>query len=401
MIKILLIHNYYRYRGGEDRYVNILEHSLTGKGHTVIRYFSDSRDIGDFGLIRKWLIPFRMIASAAVDKSLDGLVKQEKPDLAIVHNLSPLFSPSMLNVLKKNNVPVLKRLENFKFLCLNGLFLRNNFMACEVCKHGNFLPGVIHRCYQRSFFSSLGMAMAETIHRRRQTIVKNTGLFLATSAFVKSRFAAAGFPEDRIEVQPNFIDFPPLDTPRPHDGYAIYIGRLSREKGLLTLLNAFKDLPGLPLKILGEGPLEQQLKEYAHRYHMKHVSFEGFIDGPLKREKIAHARFLIFPSECYESFGYSIVEGFACGVPVLASDIGSAREPVETGKTGFLFKPGDADDLKQQVQSMLDDPEGLEKMRYNALEKAKRLYTSETGIEKLETLFHRLVNGRERQRNGA
>lgn len=392
MKRILLIHNYYRYRGGEDRYVNILEHILTGQGHSVIRFFSDSRDIGDFHLLKKCLIPFRMIRSSAADKKLDALIKREKPALAIVHNLSPLFSPAMLKVLKKNKVPVLKRLENFKFLCLNGLFLRNNFVACEVCKFGNFFPGIVHRCYQRSFISSLGMALAETIHRRKQTIEKNTCLFLATSAFVKSRFVEAGFPGERIEVLPNFIDFQPLDAPKTHAGYAIYVGRLSKEKGLLTLLEAFKDLPGLPLKILGEGPLESELKEYAEKHKMNHVSFEGFIDGPLKREKIAHARFLVFPSECYESFGYSIVEGFACGVPVLASDIGSAREPVESGKTGFLFKPGDAPDLKCRIQAMLEDPENLEKMRHNALDKAKRLYTKETGVKNLETLFHRLLN---------
>lgn len=392
-MKILQIHNFYRYRGGEDRYVKILEETIRGNGHQVVHFFYDSLNIGSFSSIKKLMIPFRMINSPAAARELEQLIRKENPGLAVVHNLSPLLSPSVLKVLKRHNIPVLKRLENYKFLCLNGLFLRNNFKACEVCKNGNFIPGVIHRCYQRSFFSSLGMALAEYIHRRKRTVIKNSDLFLATSRFVKSRFLDAGFPEDKILVHPNFLDFDPVTapgTPGPKE-YAIYVGRLSREKGLLTLLKAFKNLPHLPLKILGEGPLEEEMKEFTRLHNMAHVSFEGFIDGQAKRDILEKALFSIFSSECYESFGYTIIESYACAVPVMASDMGGARELVTEGGTGYLFRPGDPQDLQKKIELLLSDRKRLETMKISALDRAKEHYTRETGSRSLAEVFQRLT----------
>ncbi len=392
-MKILLIHNYYRFRGGEDRYVDILENLLNHEGHQVTRFFSDSRDIRQFNFQQKLLIPLRLIRAPATGRKLDALLEKENPDLAIVHNLFPLFSLSLLKVLKRRSIPILKRLENYKFLCLNGLFLRNNFKVCEKCKQGNFFPGIFYRCYQRSFFKSLGIAVSEFIHRRKKTAIAAADLFLATSRFVKSKFVEAGFPGDRIAVYPNLIDFQPLETVLEPSNYAIYIGRLSKEKGLLTLLKAFEKLTELPLKILGEGPFEQQLKRFAHSRDMKHVSFKGFVDGDLKREMLANARFLVFPSECYESFGYSIIESYACGVPVVASDIGGARELVTEGETGFLFQPGQPEDLKKKIACLPAEPAQTEHMRQMALQKANQLYTLQSGYRNLEGLFRQLVPG--------
>jgi len=397
-MKILLVHNYYRYRGGEDRYVAILEDTLTRAGHRVIRFFRDSRDIDGFSPVKKWAIPFKLINSPALNRELEKFLLAEKPDLAVVHNLAPLLSLSVLRVLKKHGVPILKRLENYKFLCLNGLFLRNDFTTCEKCKPGNFLPGIIHRCYQRSLINSMGIAVGEWFHRRGKTVIRNVDCFLATSRFLKSKFVEAGFPGDKIEVFPNFIDFEPVtrgagggavSLPGP---YAVYVGRLSREKGLLTLLNAFVGLPHLPLKIVGSGPLEKELKEFAHDRNLGNIEFTGFIDGPLKREILTGARFLIFPSECYESFGYSIIEGYACGTPVIASDIGGARELVTEGETGFLFEPGNPDDLRRQISRLLAlDNEALMAMKEKSLARIGECYTGEIGYKNLENLLKKIL----------
>ncbi|NIM15328.1 MAG: glycosyltransferase [Candidatus Aminicenantes bacterium] len=390
-MKILLIHNFYRYRGGEDRYVRILEEVLRQNGHQVIHFFSDSRSIKQFNFLQKCLIPLKLINSSAASKELEKMIQQEKPHLAVAHNLMPLLSLSLLNVLKRNNIPILKRLENYKFLCLNGLFLRNNFNVCEVCRRGNFIPGIIHRCYQKSFFSSLGIAISEFIHRKLKTVSKTADLFLATSDFVKSKFVEAGFPGEKISVFPNFLDFEPEESVGQPENYAIYVGRLSKEKGLVTLLKAFKELPELPLKILGEGPLVDELKEFTRLHRMTHVTFEGFIDGQAKREILKKALLLVFPSECYESFGYSIIESYACGVPVVASDIGGARELVQNGENGFLFEVGNPEDLQKKISALLSDRQQLMRMKERALERAKKSYTKEIGYQDLAALFKRLV----------
>jgi glycosyltransferase involved in cell wall biosynthesis len=390
-MKILLIHNYYRYRGGEDRYVEILAETLGNEGHQVIPFFYDSLHIDTLHFLQKCLIPFRLIHSPAVSKKLARLVEVEKPDLAVIHNLSPLLSLSLLKVLRDSKVPILKRLENYKFLCLNGLFLRNDFSVCERCKQGNFLPGILFRCYQKRFAASLGVAAAEFIHRRLNTVIKFTGLFLASSQFVKKKFVEAGFPGERIVVYPNFLDFEPLDSTVSPGYYAVFLGRLSKEKGLITLLEAFKGLPELPLKILGEGPMEAELVEFVRLHRLKNISFEGFIDGELKRERLKRALFLIFPSECYESFGYTIIESFACGVPVIASDSGGARELVQEGVTGYLFKTGDPRDLQEKIARLMADGQRLQDLKKNALACAKTSYTRESGYRNLLQLFRQLA----------
>jgi len=390
-MRILLIHNYYRYRGGEDRYVDILEKNLKSRGHHVARFFFHSRDISGFNFFQKIMIPLRLLNSPSTNKYLEKLIAEQKPDLAVVHNLFPLLSLNLLKVLKRKGIPVLKRLENYKFLCLNGLFLRNDFTVCERCKYGNFFPGIIYRCYQGSFSSSLGIAISEFVHRRLRTAIKWSDLFLATSQFVKGKFVEAGFPQDKIVVQPNFIDFQPLNAAVPPGNYAVYLGRLSKEKGLLTLLEAFKELPDLPLKVLGEGPMEEELIEFARLHQMNNVSFEGFIDGEMKKEILKKALFLIFPSECYESFGYTIIESFACGVPVVASDIGGARELVTEGRTGFLFKAGCPKDLHEKILHLTANRQLLLDMKELALERAKSQYTLETGFQELFRLFQQLT----------
>jgi glycosyltransferase involved in cell wall biosynthesis len=393
-MKVLLIHNFYRYRGGEDRYVKILEDGLRLNGHQVIRFFYDSRDIKKFSFFRKISIPFKLIHSPSACHKLEQLILKEKPDLTVAHNLNPLLPLSILKVLKKHNIPILKRLENYKFLCLNGLFLRNNYNVCESCKHGNFLHGIIHRCYQRSFFNSIGYAISEFIHRKRQTVIKSSDLFLATSSFVKSKFVEAGFPGDRIVVHPNYLDFDPLESTTPPANYAVYLGRLSQEKGLFTLLKAFQQLPDIPLKILGDGPMEMELKEFVRLNNMPNVSFEGFVDGVSKQDILKKALFLVFPSECYESFGYTIIEAFACGVPVIATDIGGNRELVKEGSNGYLYQPNDPNDLKEKARLLLSDRKRLDEMKENSLDKSKKLYKRDLGYRQLFSIFEQLTGSK-------
>jgi glycosyltransferase involved in cell wall biosynthesis len=215
---------------------------------------------------------------------------------------------------------------------------------------------------------------------------------------LKTKFVEAGFPGQKIEVFPNFIDFEPatggevaVSLPGP---YAVYVGRLSREKGLLTLVNAFTGLPHLPLKIVGSGPLENEMKGFVHDRGLENIEFAGYIDGPLKREILAGARFLIFPSECYESFGYTIIESYACGAPVIASDIGGARELVAEGETGFLFEPGNPEDLRRQISRLLAlDDDALMIMKQKSLARANECYTGEIGYKNLENLFSKILGG--------
>ncbi len=394
-MKTLLIHNYYRYRGGEDRYAETLKETLSRNGHSVTRFSLDSKEINAFSLMDKLLIPKRLIHSSSVNKKVEELLEKDKPDLAVIHNLFPLVSLSVLNVLKKHGIPIVKRIENYRFLCLNGLFLRNDSRVCDVCKNGNFIPGIIHKCYQDSRLNSLGMALPLMTVNWRNMLFSTVDCFLSPSRFVKEKFVEAGFPAEKISVLPNFLDFEPMETTREPGPYAIFIGRLSEEKGLFTLLKAFKKFPGLRLKILGEGPLGKKLKEFAGSHRMENVEFPGFIDGKKKRDLLSGARFLVFPSECYESFGYSIIESHACGVPVIAAAGGGAEELIADGENGFLFEPGNVDDLGDKIDAVQKmDLNTLAEMKTKSLKRVKERYTKEIGYRSLVELFEGILKGK-------
>lgn len=396
-MKILLIHNYYRYRGGEDRYAETLKETLSRNGHSVTPFSLDSKAIGEFGLLDKLLIPKRLIHSSSVNRKIEELLEKEKPDIAVIHNLFPLLSLSILKVLKKHGIPIVKRIENYRFLCLNGLFLRNGTRICDVCKNGNFLPGMIHKCYQDSFINSIAMALPLMMTNWRKTLLSSVDLFLSPSRFVKEKFVEIGFPEEKIAVLPNFLDFEPLETTRKPEHYAIFIGRLSEEKGIFTLLKALKKFPELKLKILGEGPLGKELKAFTASSKMGNIEFTGFIDGEKKLDILSRARFLVFPSECYESFGYSIIESHACGVPVIAAAIGGAKELIDEGKNGFLFEPGNVQDLEKKIDALLAmDEDMLTEMKTKSLEGVKARYTKETGYRNLVELFENVITIKDR-----
>jgi len=269
--------------------------------------------------------------------------------------------------------------------------LRNNFRTCESCKCGNFWPGIFRRCYQRSIINSTAIAFSEYVHRKRGTARDIPDRFLASSHFVKSKFVEGGFSGDKIVVYPNFLDFDPLEDPEPPGDYAVYLGRLSVEKGLKTLMTAFKDFRRLKLKIVGEGPLKSELMEYARDNEMDHVTFEGFLDGPQKIEVLKKALVAIFPSQCYESFGNTIIESYACGLPVIASNIGVASELVREGVTGFFFQPRNFFDLQDKLSLIMADMDRVKRMKQNALDQAKQFYTYETGYKFISALLQYLT----------
>ncbi len=390
-MKILQVHNYYRYRGGEDRYAETIGQALTASGHQVVPFHYDSKDISSFGPWQKLSIPTRVIRSGDVNRRLRRLLKEQPVDLAMVHNLFPLISLSTLEILKEHNIPVVKRLENYRFLCLNGLFLRTGHGVCDVCKTGNFFPGIRHGCYQESRFNSLGMALPLMLSNWRRLLSETVDCFLAPSGFVKDIFTAAGFPAEKIEVLPNFLDFQPLEAPAQAGDYAVFVGRFSQEKGLLTLLKAMEQLPDLPLKILGDGPMMEELKEFARSRGLKRIEFPGFVDGPAKIETLSRARFLVFPSECYESFGYSIIEAFACGTPAVAAAMGGSEELVTDGENGYLFEAGKVEQLREKMSRMAGlDSAALAQMKKNALGTAKATYTREAGYQSLMALLKKV-----------
>lgn len=391
-MKILLCHNQYQNRGGEGQTVFKEKEVLESKGHRVILFSKDNQEINNYTFTQKARLLYEIVFSRSTYKKVIEIVKEEKPDIVHVHNVFPLISPSIYYALKNMNVPVVQTVHNYRFLCPNGLFLDNDGKICERCKNGNFSNAIIRKCYRSSYLQTSGMAFTLCLHRKLRTFINKIDVFISPSKFLKKKLIEGGIPEKKIVVKPHFVKCGEIKPSYEFDNYVVYMGRLSREKGLFTLLRAWKEVPGLTLKMIGEGPIRNELENFVSQAEISNVEFPGFIGGPKRFEILRKAMFMIFPSECYESFPYAIIESFACGTPVIASRIGGSKELTEEGRNGLLFEPGDIEDFKKKILYFIENPKFIIPMRRCARETAEKKYSSEVGYENLMQIYNKLLS---------
>jgi len=388
-MKILLIHNQYQIRGGEEHNVKQIKELLEEKGHSVILYMLDNLGINSFSLWQRLFLPLRILFSFKSYREVINLIKNRAPDIAHIHNIFPLISPSIYYALKRINVPVVQTVHNYRLLCPNGLFLNNEGKICEKCKRGNFFNAVIGKCYRNSYIQTFGMAFTLYLHRKLKTFTNKIDIFISPSNFLKKKLIEGGIPEEKIVIKPHFTKCKEIKPSYEFDNCAVYMGRLSREKGLFTLLKTWKEITDVTLKIMGNGPIRSELENFVIQKGVTNVEFLGFIKGPKRFEVLKKAMFTVFPSECYESFAYVVIESFACGVPVIASRIGAVAELIEDGITGFLFEPGNANDLSQKISMSIENKELLLKMRHNARKLAEELYSENIGYKNLMKVYQK------------
>jgi glycosyltransferase involved in cell wall biosynthesis len=266
------------------------------------------------------------------------------------HNVFPLFSPAAYRACHDAGVAVVQTLHNFRPICL-GTFLIRNGEICQLCLNRSPLPGVIHRCYRGSFIASAAAGRMLAVHRRRGTWSTDVDRYIALTEFSRDKFISAGFPAERLEVKPNFIFDPDPPSPDHARSGVLFVGRLSPEKGVATLIEACATLP-CELRIVGSGPELPSLQALAG----DKVTFLGALDRASVLEEMRRARVLVVPSIWFESFPMILVEAFACGTPVVASRLGSLATIVEDDVTGRLAAPNDPADLRACIASLVSNP---------------------------------------------
>ena len=387
-MKILLAHNYYQQAGGEDQCVAAEVAMLEARGHEVVRYHLHNDSIDGMSRLQ---LASRTVWSRSAYHELRELIRTHRPRVAHFHNTFPLISPAAYYAARAEGVPVVQTLHNFRLLCPNALFFRNG-RVCEDCL-GKAIPwpGVVHGCYRGSRTASAGVATLLTTHRALGTWRKAVDVYVALTEFSRRKFLEGGLPVDRVVVKSNFVD----PDPGPGEGaggYGVFVGRLSPEKGVETLLAAWKALGGrLPLKIVGDGPLSPVVREAAAAG--AGVEWLGSKPPPDVYDLIGGAMFLVLPSQCYENFPRVVVEAFAKGTPVIASGLGAMAEVVDHGRTGQHFEPGNAADLAAQVRRLLEDPLECSRMREAARGEYERKYTADSNYHTLLAIYERALRG--------
>jgi glycosyltransferase involved in cell wall biosynthesis len=334
------------------------------------------------------------IYSPDARRRMRAMIAEFRPDVAHVRNIYHHLSPSILWELKAQNVPVMYHLNDFKLLC-PSYNLVSHGQACEACKGGAFWHGPQQKCYP-GLGAQMTLMTEAYVQRWLGTYQKCVDLFLAPSQFVRDKFVEHGWDAGKFEVLPHFQRIPEI-AGTPRDGPLLYCGRLSVEKGVDDLLRAMQKIPHMRLVVAGDGPQRGELQSLAASLKLNNVEFVGQV-GPEERDlRIAQSQFTVLPSHAYETLGKTILESYAGGRAVVASDLGSRRELVREGETGLLYRNGDVNELATAIETLRSQPDLAEKMGRAGRALVRLRYTPEEHYRKMRGLYEDLISAKARK----
>ena len=428
---IAIVHNYYGKFSGEETVVENLASLLAGRGVSVCRFSRSSADIED-KLSGKMAAFFSGIHNPFAKREFEKFLNDKRPDVVHIHNLYPLISPSILPVCKAFGVPVVMTVHNFRLVCPNGLLMSRGEI-CHRCLGGRVYWCVLRNC-EDNIFKSTGYALRTAAARKLRRYLDNVDHFICLSEFQKNILVGEGLPAERVSVLANPLslavlpregrnlekntgspidplgDDSGMDLPRGHHGptgtfgddkglgggYVAYVGRLSPEKDIFTLLNAARALSDIPFKFAGN-------------YHRMPAVLENkpinveFL-GQLNAEEIAsfynNARMVVFATRCYEGFPTVLLEAMSHGLPVVCSRIGGLPEIVEDGVNGLLYESGNANELADRIRTLWEDAALSEKMGDKGRKKLEEKYDAEKLMDRLIGIYEKVARGRRTEGGG-
>lgn len=407
--KILLVNNYYYYRGGDCTYLFNLKHVLEGRGHNVIvfsmhhpqnldsswskyfvKYINYDEEVKKITLKSAVRVATRTIFFFNAKKRIDKLIREEKPDIAHLQNIHHHITPSILYALKKNKIPVIWTLHDYQLICANISLLAHG-KICERCKKHKYYWPIIVRCKKGSLAASL-MSAIEIVMHHIMNIDKLVAGYIAPSNFVRNKFAEFGFDKNKIEYIPHFVNSGVIiETSDQQSDYYLFVGRITEEKGLKTLIDAAISVNVSALKIVGSGPLLDNITGYVKSNDKNQiVEFLGHKEREELFDIIKKCKFLVIPSGWYEISGLVILEAFACGKPVIGSRIGGIPELVKDNETGFTFEMGNSEDLSLKIEYMLNNPNEVVRMGKNARKFVEKELSPEQYYENLMAIYKKI-----------
>ena len=381
-MRVLMVHNKYEVMGGEEIIIQRIMQLLRRNNHEVQSFFKDSADIMGmrFGKARSF---FAGIYSVPSKKEIRHVLDEFKPDIVQIQNLFPLISPSILPEIQGRGIPIIMRCSNFRLICPNGLFLSHGHL-CEKCRNGNEFWCAILNC-ENNIFKSLGYAIRNYIARKCRFYTHNITLYIAQTEFQKKYLINENFAPDRIVVIPNMIDDTNQMTDSIPGHYVGYVGRLSHEKGIQTLIDAAGSCSQIRFKLAGDYSRMPQFIEQ----HPPNADLLGQLDSVAINNFYNDCHMVVLPSICYEGFPSVLIEAMIHGKPVICSRIGGLSEIVEDGITGLLFEPGNSEQLADKIRYLWDRPDLCQKMGQAGREKALREYSPDHYYERLMAVYNK------------
>ena len=394
-MRILMLHNRYLVAGGEEAAVADDAALLQEHGHQVELLEKDNREIKRIG---KAGAALSTLWSRDSYERVKEILQAGHFDILHVHNFFPLWSPSVYYAASRAGVPVVQTLHNYRLMCVNSFLFRNG-KVCEECVH-RWLPwpGVVHGCYRESRTGSAVISGMIGLHKLLNTWQSKVQVYIAVSEFAREKYIAGGFPAEKIMVKPNFVSPSPLPG-SGGGGFALYVGRLSPEKGIANMLKAWETADRcIPLKVVGDGPLATQVEAAAATTNS--IQYLGRKSSGEVLELMRQAEFLVFPSEWYETMGRTVLEALAVGTPVLTSALGERASLIVPGRNGFHFPAGDVNALRERVEWCSQNLPQVRSLRKAARLVFEQKFTGPQNVALLLNIYHQAQQRYQEASNG-
>ncbi|SCJ73054.1 Capsular glucan synthase [uncultured Clostridium sp.] len=403
-MKVLLINKYYYIKGGAEVCFFSLKNLLEKKHYNIVpfsmkdsrnfyteynEYFVNNIDYNNLNLFKKIIAAIKIIYNFEAKRKISKLIKDTKPDIAHIHNFYHQLSPSILNPIKKKNIPIIFTVHDLKVICPNYQMLNSNGI-CEKCRGKKFYNCIRYKCVKNSRINSLVVVFEAYIHE----ILKSYNLvdiFITPSRFLRDKLIEYGFEKDKVRYIPNFVNVYEYVPYYGFDNYYIYFGRLSYEKGIMNLIQAAKNINKIPLLIVGSGPVLNEIRRYIEQENIKNIYLKGFKTGEELKNLISKSKFVVMPSICYENNPMSVIESMAYGKAVIGSNIGGIPELINNKE--LLFNYNDISSLEEKINYMINlTREDIEKIGKDNRKYIEDNCSEEIHYEKLSKIYDEVRN---------
>lgn len=405
-MRILLVNKFHYLKGGSEKYYFDLAKLLKEHGHEVAffsmqddknietdckEYFVENSDMNSKNVFKALDVIYSKKNKKAMEEALDDF----KPDIVHLNNFQRQLSASIIGPIKKKKIPIVFTAHDLQAICPAIVMLDNEKNICEQCLNGKYINCIKKKCVKNSGLKSLLGAVEGKYYRNKKIYSKQIDKIITPSEFYKKKLEEDGISPDRIETLHNFIDIDDYNVKIEDEGYALYYGRIIKEKGVMNLLEAFKDIKNYKLYIAGTGPDEENVEQYIKNNNMtEEVQLLGFLNSNDIKEYVRKARFIIVPSVWYENCPYSILETLAMGKPIIGSNLGGIPELVKNNETGMIYEYNNIEELKNKMQELFNNKDEASKFSKKAKEIAQKDFSKENYYNKIIGIYEELIKNK-------
>lgn len=404
-MKVLMVNKFHYLKGGSEKYYFELAELLREHGHEVAffsmkdekniktdckEYFVEPIDLNTGSKLKA----LDVIYSKENKKKMEEALDEFKPDIVHLNNFQRQLSASIIDPIKSRNIPIVFTAHDVQAICPAITMMDNDKNICEECMKGKYLNCIKKKCNKGSTLKSIVGALEGYYYRIKNIYTKKIDFIITPSEFYREKMIEDGIPENKIKALHNFVELKDYDLEVSDEEYALYFGRLSKEKGILNLINAFTKLKEGKLYIAGEGPEKETIEKIIKENNLENrIKLLGFLNADQMKDTIRKCKFVIVPSIWYENCPYSVMETLAIGKPVIGANIGGIPELVKNEQSGLTYKYDDIDELANKMETLFNNKELVTEYGVNAKKQANELYGKDIYYKNIMSIYEKLVKG--------